>query len=90
MSAETDFKTLDGAAWAKALAEARKRRKSQGKRISDALPCSDSWPDGFDRRAIYLREEGDEPGAIRATMEAARLRKLADETENQRFPQIIA
>lgn len=32
-----DFNTLDGPAWAKALAAARKRRSGQGKRIAEAV-----------------------------------------------------
>jgi len=34
--------------------------------------------DGFDRRAGFLREDGDEAGAIEATKEATRLRVEAD------------
>lgn len=37
MSAQNDFKTIDGTAWAKALPAARKRRKGQGKRIAEAI-----------------------------------------------------
>jgi len=36
---------------------------------------------GFDRQAIYLREDGDDAGAIRASIEAQRLRALADTME---------
>lgn len=36
---------------------------------------------GFDRRAIYIREDGDDAGALRASMEAQRLRRLADSME---------
>lgn len=33
----TDFKTLDGTAWAKSLPAARKRRSGQAKRIAEAV-----------------------------------------------------
>lgn len=32
-----DFSTIDGEAWRHALTEARKRRKSQGKRVREAI-----------------------------------------------------
>lgn len=48
------FSTIDGAAWRKALTEARKRRKGQGKRIREAVARAGTTPDGL----IMYPQEG--------------------------------
>jgi hypothetical protein len=42
--------------------------------------------DGFDRRAGFLREDGDEAGAVEATEEATRLRTEAQKLTKQDQP----
>lgn len=46
--------------------------------------------DGFDRRAGFLRDDGDMAGAHVALAESARLRRLADDAEADKFSKIIA